>query len=67
MNEDITALARKYAEYATKADAGDPNLSDAVYFCKGWHESKGCLVEAYIAETNGIRHYHDLRFIPKAE
>lgn len=25
--EEITALAREYAEEATKADAGDPNLS----------------------------------------
>ena len=26
-HEEITALAREYAEEATKADAGDPNLS----------------------------------------
>lgn len=28
-NEEITALAREYAEEATKADASDPNLSDS--------------------------------------
>lgn len=27
--EEITALAREYAEEATKADASDPNLSDS--------------------------------------
>ena len=57
---------QKYAYYMGR-DIEKLLLCDAVFFCKGWHESKGCLVESYIAETNGIRHYHDLRFIPKAE
>lgn len=28
-NEEITALAREYAEESTKADASDPNLSES--------------------------------------
>lgn len=42
-------------------------LCDAVYFCEGWQESRGCRVESYIAETNGLKPYHDLRHIPKSE
>lgn len=42
-------------------------LCDAIYFCDGWHDSKGCRVESYIAETYGLKLYHDLRFIPKSE
>lgn len=56
----------KYAYYMGE-DIKRLLLCDAAYFCEGWHNSKGCLVESYIAETNGIRHYYDLRFIPKAE
>lgn len=40
---------------------------DGVFFCEGWYNSSGCRVESYIAETYHIKHYHDLRFIPKAE
>lgn len=57
---------QKYAYYMGR-DIEKLLLCDAVYFCEGWHESKGCLVESYIAETYRIKHYHDLRFIPKAE
>lgn len=28
---------------------------DAVYFCPGWEESKGCQVEHYICELYGIQ------------
>lgn len=57
---------QKYAYYMG-CDIEKLLLCDAVYFCEGWHESKGCLVESYIAETYRIKYYHDLRFIPKAE
>lgn len=60
------AEQQKYAYYMGR-DIEKLLLCDAVYFCEGWHESKGCLVESYIAETYRIKHYHDLRFIPKAE
>lgn len=42
-------------------------MCDAAYFCEGWHESKGCNVESYIAEIYGIKRYFNLRFIPEAE
>lgn len=29
--------------------------ADAVYFCKGWQEAKGCQVEHYICELYGIQ------------
>lgn len=56
-NDQNTALAREYAEYATKADAGDPNLSDAdingikrdvAEYAEGiirWLSQRFCLVE----------------------
>ncbi len=57
---------QKYAYYMGR-DVEKLLLCDAIYFCDGWHDSKGCRVESYIAEAYHIKHYHDLRFIPKAE
>lgn len=57
---------KKYAYYMGR-DIEQLLLCDAAYFCEGWHNSKGCLVESYIAETYHIKHYHDLRFIPKSK
>lgn len=54
----------KYAYYMGE-DVKRLLMCDAAYFCECWHNSKGCLIESYIAETYGIKHYHDLRFIPK--
>lgn len=57
---------QKYAYYMGR-DIEKLLLCDAVYFCEGWQESRGCRVESYIAETNGLKPYHDLRHIPKSE
>lgn len=57
---------QKYAYYMGR-DIEKLLLCDAIYFCEGWHESKGCRVESYIAETYGIKRYLDLRFIPKTK
>lgn len=57
---------QKYAYYMGR-DIEKLLLCDAVYFCEGWQESRGCRVESYIAETNGLKLYHDLRHIPKSE
>ena len=57
---------QKYAYYMGR-DIEKLLLCDAVYFCEGWQESRGCRVESYIAETNGLKPYHDLRYIPKSE
>ncbi len=56
----------KYAYYMGR-DIEKLLLCDAIYFCEGWQESRGCRVESYIAEAYHIKHCHDLRFIPKAE
>lgn len=57
---------QKYAYYMGR-DIEKLLVCDAIYFCDGWHESKGCRVESYIAETYGLKIYHDLRYIPKSE
>lgn len=57
---------QKYAYYMGR-DIEKLLLCDAVYFCEGWQESRGCRVESYIAETNVLKPYHDLRHIPKSE
>lgn len=31
------------------------DVADAVYFCPGWKDAKGCLVEHYICELYGIQ------------
>ncbi len=61
-DDQITALAREYAEYATKADAGDPNLSDAdingikrdvAEYAEGiirWLSQRYCLAEKAMAK-----------------
>lgn len=56
----------RYAYYMGR-DIEQLLLCDGAYFCEGWYDSKGCLVESYIAETYRIKHYHDLRFIPKSK
>lgn len=57
---------QEYAYYMGR-DIEKLLLCDAVYFCEGWQESRGCRVESYIAETNDLKPYHDLRHIPKSE
>lgn len=57
---------QKYAYYMGR-DIEKLLLCDAVYFCEGWHESKGCRAESCIAGMYGLNHYHDLRFIPMSE
>jgi len=40
---------------------------DAVYFCKGYLESKGCIAEMHIAMTYGLRQFYcnPIEDIPK--
>lgn len=56
----------KYAYYMGR-DIEKLLLCDAVYFCEGWSESKGCRADSYIAGAYSLKHYHDLRFIPMPE
>lgn len=30
------------------------SMCDAVYFCKGWHEARGCCIEHEVAEKYGL-------------
>lgn len=58
------AEQQKYAYYMGR-DIEQLLLCDGAYFCEGWHNSKGCLVESYIADVYELKSYYDLKFLPK--
>lgn len=29
--------------------------ADAIYFCEGWEDARGCLIERQVAEKYGLR------------
>lgn len=37
------------------------DFADAIFLCKGWEESKGCQVEAKVAEVYGIKIIYEER------
>lgn len=41
--------------------------SDAVYFSRGWEQSKGCRLEHAAAEIYGLKIFYELDKIPEAE
>lgn len=42
-------------------------LCDAVYFSRGWEQSKGCRLEHAAAEIYGLKIFYALDKIPEAQ
>lgn len=56
----------KYAYYMGE-DVKELLMCDAVYFSRGWEQSKGCRLEHAAAEIYGLKIYYALDKIPEAE
>lgn len=56
----------KYAYYMGE-DIKELLLCDAVYFSRGWEQSKGCRLEHAAAEIYGLKIFYELDKIPEAE
>lgn len=41
-------------------------MCDAIFFCEGWYQSKGCRLEANAAILNGLQEYGRFEDVPKA-
>ena len=56
----------KYAYYMG-LDISGLLLCDAVYFSRGWEQSKGCRLEHAAAEIYGLKIFYALDKIPEAQ
>ena len=46
-------ITPSYKDYLS-SDIGELTTCDAIFMCKGWRDSKGCLVEGAFAEAIGL-------------
>lgn len=52
--EDMLPMKPTYKEYLI-AEIKEISLCDAIFICRGWRDSKGCLVERAFAKAIGVK------------
>ena len=53
LNERLDPIIPTYSKYLSN-DIDFLTICDAIFMCKGWRDSKGCLVEGAFAEAIGL-------------
>ena len=53
LNERLDPIIPTYSKYLSN-DIDFLTICDAIFMCKGWRDSKGCLVEWAFAEAIGL-------------
>ena len=53
LNERLDPITPAYKDYLDE-DIGVITVCDAIFMCKGWHDSKGCFAEWSFAMAIGI-------------
>ena len=57
--EDYQPMKPTYKEYLL-ANMKEISLCDAIFICRGWRDSKGCLVERAFAKAIGVKRLYQL-------
>ena len=60
--EDMRPMKPTYKEYLL-ADIEAIAHCDAIFICKGWRDSKGCIVERAFAKAIGVNRLYQENFI----
>lgn len=60
--EDYQIMKPKYKDYLL-ADMEAIAHCDAIFICKGWRDSKGCIVERAFAKAIGVNRLYQENFI----